>query len=241
MTKAALVRAFKGRISRALDHLHHELRNFRGEPLLMAQIRTPRPDPDIPPPWPDRPDLAVFPPPWPVLCPVHPALRGNPTFTTAEWSGALTLPISMGVALGFVEAQQDHLAKHMAEEICSAVTVLIPAKHRDAVLARERVWLEWPWPSTQHGSDPETAGWLLRGLLSRTRSQIDGEPPCFPWAYSHWPDDAATGPVRSWATTRGMADNTKESDFVIENAVPAGTTIAVMSSMDLAIDGTQWN
>jgi DNA-binding XRE family transcriptional regulator len=238
---------FKGRISRAIDHLRRELVECGDAPLLMAAPRPPTRTRD------------VLPPP-------HPALRGNPTLTTAEWSGALTLPISMGKALDFVEAQQDNLAKHMADEVNSAISMLITTKYRAAVLARERIWREWPWPGTQHGSDPETAGWLLCGLLSRTRVLLNGEPICFPWGLSRLPDDAAPGSVRTWANQRIHAylnalestpDVTEaqslledkaeeEDDFMarargaVEGAAAMGTAFAHLSGVGFYLQDKQW-
>jgi len=267
MKKAALIRTFQGRILRAIAHLHKALSDCGNRPLIMESPRYSKGSEQ----WKLDTETGKWKLDWKaVLPPTHRAVRRNPTFTTAEWSGELTLPISIDTALAFVEKYQSELAKYMADEVKSAATVLITEKYHTAVLARDRVCLEWPWPdvvSPQNATNAQIAGWLLQTLLAHTCAQLEGEPSWFP-GLSLLPDDAAPGLVRSWAKERILAylnnledspevaeakdvlkDKTEVEDFMdraekirraVDGAV-AGTAVSTLAGVGFVLQGKQWH
>ena len=88
----------------------------------------------------------------------------------------LPLPVSVGDAARWVEANAAELAVELAEQIGKAAAVLVAPKLRKAALQRVERLALWPWPSGSR--------FVLPFALSRTRS----------W----WPGDAAPADVARW-------------------------------------------
>ncbi|MCG8422167.1 MAG: hypothetical protein MJE77_29950 [Proteobacteria bacterium] len=92
-------------------------------------------------------------------------------------------------SVAFVEDHADQLVDATIAGIATCVRGLIPKEYRRAVLGRERLAQEWPWPNEfEHGG----------GYLNRLLTLWPSDPPIEP-LFTQWPGPIHSATVAEWA------------------------------------------
>lgn len=134
--------------------------------------------------------------------------------------------ISIPDALNHVEQNIDALVDASADAIATCVDALIAKEYRVAVLNRERLAKEWPWPlEIAHG------GTLLHALVSLCPTPLSDEP-----LFTQWPKDILPPQVSVWAEpwleTRAFpTDDGTVADLLRQLALPMAIVFQVRQGL----------